>query len=243
MGILRAIGKPIVSIILCICIALTVLSFSFAQITSESFMKPVFKDIILSQMNGSNSLEDNYPSILKSCEGKGSIDFPMDKDILKLNCSDIKSAGKDGIAGVFADAVFKKVYYSSCSGLDCLKSREGIPPFLTSGFSLFLKSIRIYFIIISAVFAFLLVLLAKGISGKFTSLGYCFAASGLPYFILPSIAKNMNMPGAGLLIQGFISVISKNFLILLVTGVVLFAVGIILKIALKSKGKKKNKKK
>jgi len=242
MGILRALGKSVVSVMLCICLALTVLSFSFAQITSESFMKPVFKDIIISQTNGTTSLEENYPSILKACEGKENIDFPMDKDILTLKCSDIISAGKEGITGVFAEAVFNKTYYTECSGLDCLKSQGNIPAFLTSGFNLFLKSIRIYFIIISAVFAVLLVLLAKGIPSKFMSLGYCFAVSGLPYLILPSIAKNVNMPGFNLLIQGFISVISKNFLLVLATGVALFAVGIILKFAV-GKRKKKSKKK
>jgi len=200
MGMLRALGKSVISVAFCICLALTVLSFSFAQITSESFMRPVFIDIISSQTNAT---------------------------------------------GFEADAVFNKTYYSGCSGLDCLKSSAGVPVFLTSGFNVFLKSVKFYFMIISAVFAVLLVLLAKGIPGKFMSLGYCLAISGLPCLILPSVAKTINMPGFELLIQGFISVISHNFFIILVIGIVLFAVGIVLKFlkfGFKIKRKKKKKK-
>jgi len=239
MGIVRALGNAAVSFMLCICLALTVLSFSFAQITSESFIKPVFKEIITSQLNENNSLEDNYPIILNSCEGKENINFPMDKVTLSLNCSDIKSTGKDGIAGVFADAIFKKTYYSSCSGLNCLKSQTSAPGFLTLDFNLFLKSIRIYFVIVSIIFAVLLVLLSKGLPSKFMSLGYCLASSGLPYIILPSVTKNMNMPGFGSLIQGFISIISQGFLIVLVAGIVLVAIGIILKLVIKIEKKKR----
>ena len=241
MGILRAIGKYVVSIILCLCISFAILSISFAQITSDSFMKPLVKDIISSQAN-SSSIASQYSFALDACKGKESINFPIEAGTVVLNCSDVKAAGKDGFVGVFADSVFNKFYYSNCSGLNCLKSTAGLPGFLTSGFNLFLKRIQIYFIAIALIFGILLLLLAKGIPSKFISLGSCFISSGIPYIILPYAMKNVNMKGFESIASKIISAISQNFLVVLVTGIVLLIIGTTIKFIPKGKAKKKEKK-
>jgi len=139
---------------------------------------------------------------------------------------------------------YEKDVCQGYSCLDVLKNLQNPLDLVTRDFSVFLKSQIWILASLAGLFGLFVVLLAKGISAKFTSVGGSMITAGLPYFMIKVLEKNIGtmLPAEAAMaipfLTNLLAPILNIFLIILIIGAVLSAVGLGIKIYQKIKEKK-----
>lgn len=263
----RGLGLWISNMLLVFMIAISIATFMGVEATSQSFLKPLFSEIMMQQVASQLNMEDLASGLNQQCasEKKEIMILPINMSMISLdisiNCTKMKQDEKNETLSIFREQVTGKVFDSFynkkvCEGSQCFDMLKSLPQtlqsnpqnalaFISADFNRYMKAKLIFLIIGAAVFAALVFLLAKGWPGKFISLGGTLLTSGLPYFAIPLLKKNilaMAPPAVVPIINSLIGSLLSIFMYLFIGGAVLLAVGIGLKIYFKRKeGKKKRK--
>jgi len=149
------------------------------------------------------------------------------------------------------DSLFSEFYNKKvCSGYGCidmLKNLKNPLDIVTADFNRFLKSSLWILGALVGLFGLFIILLARGLPGKFLSLGSALIAAGLPYFAVRFLENNigsmisLDASMAASFTKLLIDPVANIFLLILILGVVCCAVGFGIKIYRKIKEKKGKK--
>lgn len=246
MSAIRKIGKSLGSSFFVFFLTATILILSMIQLTNPENMKLIFTDILNQQLKENSDYSKIYSQVYQYCslDPTKPIELSSMDQNITLNCSDVQSKkSEEEFKNFLIGKVFDQIYYKKydCSYIECLNRpvQNKILVLVSAKTNEFLKSILIYSIIATAVFAIIFAASCEKISGVFKGLGTSLIVIGLPYFIieflliklLPSelISKVSNI------IDQVLSSFSKKFLIVLAVGIILTIIGLIIEYV----GKKK----
>lgn len=231
-----------------------------SNLTSESFLKPIIGEMMLSQMTNM-PVGDQYQGLLDMCEVQGTenISVPMETDFanlsLEVNCNDLRTNGeaevtniiKNQVTGALFSSFYNKKVCSGSSCIDMLKNLQNPLDLITADFNKFLKSSLWVLGTLAGLFGLFIILLAKGLPKKFLSLGGSLITAGLPYFMIKIIGKNIGsmIPSEAAMAVPFIVTlldpVANIFLLILILGAVCCVVGWSIKIYRKYHEKKENR--
>jgi len=254
-GFFRGIRLWLCQALLVTLIMTSVIAYAGAVITGSAFLKPMFEETVMQQIQG--SLDEQYSGISSACNSKNQEMLPLSipsglpgVSEINVNCTRLKQNGEDELTAIvkeqIADKMFDSIYeQKACGGYACLDLLKSVQSdsqnalkLITSDFNRFLKSQIMILIGLCVIFGIFVLLLARGWPSKLMSLGGCLVTSGLPYFAVPTI-KDLLMAYLNVrtyqMIFGLISSLSSTFLWILISGAVLFVVGLVLRCVVKEK--------
>ena len=243
MGIIRAIGAWLARFLLVISIALFLVISTGAYFSSRDVALPLFSEIAVSQINESQ-IKGIYEGINSTCQmqNKEIIETFVNNQTIRINCTRLER-GPAEIKVIFKEQVatpmFDSFYYTKCNNIECINL--GPQGWLSESLHNFLSSIQGIAFAIVIIFAAMVILLSKGISGKLIGLGIPVLVSGIPYFSIKGVQESImaSMPAgaaaASIALESIFGFVSFRLLILLVFGSLLILVGLVLKYILKIK--------
>lgn len=234
-----------------------VASIAASNLTSESFLKPVIGEVIGAQTSGM-PLGQQYQSLLDRCnrEGTPTLNVPLETDVknftIIVDCGALRTNGEAEVKNIFknqvSEAMFSDFYNKPfCSGFECINKLSNLTnplDLVTADFNKFLKSVLWIIGGLALLFGLFVILLAKGLPGKFLSIGGSMITAGLPYFMIKFLEKNIGtmIPSEAAMAVPFLATllnpIANIFLIVLIVGVVSCVVGWGIKIYRKQQEKK-----
>jgi len=234
-----------------------VAAIAASNLTSESFLKPVIGEVIGAQTSNM-PVSQQYQSLLDQCnrEGTPTIIVPLETDVnnmtITANCNDLRTNGESEVKNIFknqvTDSMFSEFYNKPvCSGFECFNKLSNLNnplDLVTSDFNKFLKSILWMIGGLALLFGVFVVLLAKGLPGKFLAIGGSMITAGLPYFMIKFLQQNIGtmLPAEAAMAVPFLASIftpvANIFLMVLIVGVGCCVVGWGIKIYRKMQEKK-----
>ncbi len=218
----RKLLKVLGGILFTTSLSLLVIAVSLASVTEYSSLKPLFSDLISKRMPG-EQLSQYYTLVLMSCEKSQTIDMPMGIERITLQCSDIKSAGKDGFSALVSSTLFDSIYYKeySCGFIDCVKQSPLV--ILSQHANAFMNNMIYMMIILTIISAVILAISSRNVVKSF---GTSLLFVGLSYFVVlfsKTLIPAQIMDVGGGFINPILDAIAFNFMVVLVAGAALTA--------------------
>ncbi len=232
MDIIRDIGKFVGGSLFTLGLSLFIIIFTMMQFTEYNTVKPLFVPLIENQLSNQTNSSDwpmIHAGLVTQCEGKENIQLPLENDNITLKCSDIASSGSDGLVKLIAGAAFDKVYYKeyTCEFIDCIRNMDTQNLYIIFSYKglQFYRSVLIYSIVVTVAGLLILIVSSKG-WGRLTSIGSICLVSGLSIIALPFIKGVAPRADISPIIDKLFELLSIKYVVVLVVGVVLLAVGI-----------------
>src|SRR3989338_1836711 len=103
--------KYILAFLLVISISLTMLSYTFSELTKHENALPFFSKLIADKLTKEASAKDIQEvsdAIEKECLGKKETTIDLENRSIKINCSDV---GKKPAQNIMAESMFNYFYY------------------------------------------------------------------------------------------------------------------------------------
>ena len=217
--------KYILAFLLVISISLTMLSYTFSELTKHENALPFFSGLIADRLSKEASAEEMQKisdGIRDECQGKKETTIDLENRSIKINCSEI---GRKPIQNIMAESMFNYFYYKdySCKIAECFGEPENLPVVFSQQMNEKYKSSFQFLIFLSLTLAVILLLVAKGIESKIRTLGSCLLVSGLGFipFAFLMVFTQIKLP--------IISRILAIFLALFIGGVLLLVLARFLK--------------
>ena len=256
----RKAGLWLCKFLLLMSIVSSVAIYTGSYVTSESFLKTLIQETMLSQFTAT-SLDELHTGLMGECDRqrKEMVSFPLDflQSKFDVNCTELKAKGVEGVKDVIkygvAGSAFDSFYNKKACEGSCFNFITSLPQNIQSDptkalgivsreFNDYVKGKLHLSIAITLLLMLAVMLLAEGWHSKLTSVGGTFITSGLPYFTMPLLKDvlkaNLPSESAYNLVLGLTSELSRIFLAMLIFGAVLWISGFILK---RKSGKNKKK--
>jgi len=239
MAKLRSLGKFLGSFIFTTSLSLVIIAISLAEITSYENMKPVFVGIAGEKIvEDTTKLAELHSQLVKSCEGKESIEIPTGSENIEVKCADVVSSTPENIGNVIATAMFDKVYYKkyNCNFIECIQlGGENLMVIASSTGNKFFQDSILYLSIATVLGVVIVFVLNETYALRLKAVGKdCIGVGAMVFlifltnFIVPSFVPAELLPK----ISGFLNFVENSimirFAVVLVVGIVLFLIGFLI---------------
>jgi len=233
MGFIRGSLLIIVSILLFLSFllgnAFLTLNLSLDYENVQPKLVSAIKDVIEKEINLVGEIEEEFGFMESYCQNNSKFVFSYSEYSFEIPC-EVVAEGLEAVVDYQINAFVEEVYYEDyeCDFWDCIKETE-YPFFLVSAKAKNYWGEKFYFSLIAAViFIALTFFLVEHKTNSPILVGSLLAISALPFIKLDWILSFMNK-----YILGFLTIFFTKahtvFLISLISGVVIFGIGIILK--------------
>jgi hypothetical protein len=234
MGVIRGVLLVFVCCLFFISVFAAGLTFTLATSLKYDNVKAqltaTLEEILESTIKLHEKFDDVYPLMELYCQSNAEYIFEHEGYTFKIPC-DVLVEGYDAVISHAIGNVLEDVYYTEydCSFLNCFNEGQ-LPLFLVSEKARGFWSSKFYFLLIaSAVLAGLMFLLAEKKTNMPIIAGSLLIVASLPFMKLSDIMLNFGGEFAGLL-RIFFTTSFKVFIRMIILGIIVLALGIILKI-------------
>jgi hypothetical protein len=241
MNILRNIGKTIGNIIFVLALLATISAISLAKLTEYNNLKGLVTDSIGSQIAkgvDNETLIQIHQQLLEECKTNETIQL---SDLLGQNvtikCEDVEKTTPEGLINLFANGLFESFYYKKydCSFIQCLQKpgQDKLTLFVSLEAHSFLKNCQYILLIASGVGLAIMLVSIETWWNRLKSVGITLLSVSLPFFILilfkdHILSLSTNLEAVTPIIDQIFGSVSNIFLVMLIAGVILTAIGSIL---------------
>lgn len=251
MGLIRGIGKAVGGFLFTTFLIFSILMMALIQLTEYNSLKSTMSSLLLQQID-TKQIEQIYPILSMQCANRNTVELPYGEEKIILKCSDIKS--KEDLQNLVTTSFFDGIYYKKydCGFIECLQQPgEGSLLVLLSFHAHnFFKGLQYTMLIGTGIGAIIMLVSIESWPGRLKGFGTSLLVTGLPYFVFnylvgPLIQKSLPIQISSAIsptVNKILSLMSTNFLIILVIGIVLTVTGyIVVRLEKKEKPKKKKK--
>jgi len=242
MGFWMGFTRWIIKTLFVLSIAVFLLVSIGAHFSEKDNLKPLLQEAALSQVS-SQQISELKDDLNSDCRGKEYIEQRVEQTnkTIRIDCKNIteeyvKEIFKEQVVGT----MFDSIYSQKCDGIQCLLTNP--MAVASESANKMLKNFVTISLIITLIFAFLLILITPGISGKLFAIGSPVMLTGLPYFFIgmtkAGILKSMPAQAAAAgekIVDPILAYISSQFLIMFIMGAVLIIAGFAVKFTLEKK--------
>lgn len=234
MGFLKKGGVVLICIILLLSFiignALFTVSSSLKYDNVQKNFNPILKEIVYDDFNGSE-IEDNFGFLHDFCEKNPNQNYLIEHEIYNVSipCSDVLEGNQQTFIDKQINDFIEEIYYAeyNCGFFDCFKGNS-VPFFLLSEKSKDYLSGKFYWsIFISIILAVLIFFLLENKDNLWILLGSLLIISAIPFFKISSFTFGNSTFAK--IYSVFLGSSHKIFIICLVLGVLLLAIGVLLK--------------
>ncbi|MEK6925642.1 MAG: hypothetical protein AABW50_00025 [Nanoarchaeota archaeon] len=235
MGLIRGGLSVIVSVIFFVLLLSTnilmTLNSSLEYDTLKFNLRDVLKEKAGEQINYSQIVDKDISQLQNYCKNSS---FYSTKEndynlVINISCASI-NAGKETIVDEFINDVVEQLYYAeySCNFVSCLQEKENVFFLVSNQFHEDVQS-KLYFLIIILIISFAgIFLLAQKKHNAFIIGGILIIISALPFIKLDSLFSFVGNSFLAI-INVFFSESYSIFIKMLILGLIVLAIGIILK--------------
>lgn len=237
MGFWKGFLRFAVKFVFVISLFLTIFLVSFAQLTGKETIKPIINDLLKQQMSQQMDemiSQQAYMQLSQECVGKEKIEQDMIGTKTSISCAELKATDPSNLMGLFLSSLFDSLYNKKydCPFIECLLNPDKGGPLILFNAATNILFWRLFtiFLIITIILAVISVLIAEKWFKEVRRIGMKCLIIGAMFFIF-GFMVNFFLKPAGMLLQISSKLSSKmamQFIILLVVGAVLTAVGVIL---------------
>jgi len=238
MRFLRPFAKVSSEIFFTIFLSLLILVIALANFTSYENLRPVFLNLAKQQINmTSQQLNSTLAAFSQLCRTSGNETIHVES--LALKCSDVYATTSENLPELIGSATFEKTYFKKydCSFFQCitLPGQEKFVFLMSEQANVFFKNIIIYLAAAVVISGIVLIVAVETWPGRFKAVGFSlifvgaadvviFLMKGVLFQGLPQQAIQQASPA----INQILDSISSMYLLILVAGVILTAIGFIL---------------
>jgi hypothetical protein len=244
MGIARRLVQGLFGFLFTSSLVILILLISTNQMTEYSTLKPLMTGLVTQQLTENVSQMNQYYSYIKfKCKTQDSVEIPLGTQNITLNCSELETVDQEKFIPFISEKLFNETYYKkyNCEVIDCIRQdQQGLLILASQHGNNFLKSTLNLLLIATIIFAVIFIFSIETWPKRVKSFGGSLIFTAVPFFVL-YLLKDLLMPFDildtmpqqslevfnGIVNQFFTSMI-KNFLIVLVAGVILIILGYVL---------------
>ena len=252
MGLFRGLGKFFGSIIFTTFLVLAILLMELVDFTSYDNFKliasGIFEEQLLSGIS-EQDLSDLRSFLLFQCSRTDKVNVPIfGGQAVIVKCDDVKNSNESQLPTLITTALVDSLYYKDfgCSFVECVRSAspQNLLIILSNEGNHFYKSLQIYTWIGAGVGLAMLLVSIGTWAGRLKGVGFNLVFTGLPFLLLGYISSFMPALPPEIessvkpVIDNLTSSLKDKFIIVLVIGVILLAVGYALGFYLSRKSKK-----
>lgn len=232
--------KKVCAFLFLLFLGLALFAYMESEASKAENLKSLFVPMIAEGISGnvtSEQLSLAHKAYLQNCTGKDSITIPMEPQAVTINCNELQNSNAEQFPTLIAESLFDSMYYKDygCDFITCLQTLPKEQKFmviLSSTAQKFYESIIFPMILLTVFAAIGILTFAKDLSDKLKSLGWPILITGIGFFVLPLLFKNMPQTAAPL-VENLNIVAKPVFTALTIIGVLLVVAGYFVK------GKKK----
>ncbi len=233
MGVIRGALLVIVSVLFFLSVFLAGLAFTIASSLQYDNLKteliPVIKNFTGETLNLNEQLEQIYPAMVLSCKNNVGYVFTYGEYTLTFPCEVIMQ-GSDEVIDYGLDQILEEIYYQEydCSFFDCFKQGK-LPTFIISEKTRTFLNNKFYILLVASIaLAGLMFFLVEKKANMAVVSGALITIASFPFM------KLSNMSSLAGKFAGIVNIFFSNsfyvFIRMLIIGVIILALGIILKI-------------
>ena len=237
MGAIRGVLLVLVGVLFFILLlvgnVLLILSLSLQYDNIQTELASSIKDVVMDEVNLEEIIEENYPMVELYCQNNSEFVFREDSSgyTFTISC-DIIAQGPEAIVDYGINSLVEQVYYEDydCEFWDCI-GKTASPLFLVSEKARNYWNSKFYLaLMVSVALIVLIFFLVEKKSNLFVIVGSLLIISALPFMKLDWVLSFIPNESFLELLAVFFTKAYTEFLITLISGIVILGVGILLKL-------------